>query len=127
MYGNTERNYAVRIMLLASAGNPHRRKNINAQEFDDLINAYHNWDRHSISDSRILNEEAEALSNCIRTWESNNEKIVRNWSLRLKLPFDKSPQPMLTQGSVHFSTRLYWVHIRGTPSKSNAFSWRGVG
>ncbi len=34
---------------------------------------------------------------------------------------------MLGQGSVDFIPRLYWVHIRETSSKSNAFCCTGVG
>jgi hypothetical protein len=85
VYGNTQRNYAVRLMLLASGGNPHRSKKINTQEFNNLISAYHNWNGHTISDRRILDEEAEAVFNFIQIWESDkdNQKTVRNWSLRL--------------------------------------------
>ncbi len=81
--GNAERNYAVRLMLLASAGNPHRNENISVQAFDNLINAYHNWGGHTISDKRILEEEAEVLLSSIEQWEIDNDKIVRNWSVKL--------------------------------------------
>ena len=83
LHSNTERNYAVRLMLLASAGNPHKHENISVQVFDNLINAYHSWDRHTISDSRILEEEAEVLSRSILQWEMNPKNSVRNWSLKL--------------------------------------------
>lgn len=86
--GNAERNYAVRLMLLASAGNPHRRENISVQAFDNLINVYHNWNRHTISDRRILEEEAEVLVSSIKQWEIDNEKIVRNWSVKLSSVLD---------------------------------------
>ncbi|MEI1376772.1 hypothetical protein PQG02_27160 [Nostoc sp. UHCC 0926] len=80
---NTERNYAVRLMLLASAGNPHRHRDISVETFDSLINAYHSWEHHTISDKRILDKEAEALLSYIQKWEIDNEKIVRNWSFKL--------------------------------------------
>jgi hypothetical protein len=83
VYGNTERNYAVRIMLLASAGNPHRRGNITTQGFDNLIDAYHNWGRHTISDNHVLEEEVKILQNSILKWENENERNVRNWSFKL--------------------------------------------
>ena len=85
---NIERNYAVRLMLLASAGNPHRRENISVQEFDNLINAYHNWKGHTISDKHILEEEAKILSSSILQWELDNKKAVRNWSLKLSSILD---------------------------------------
>jgi hypothetical protein len=83
VFGNTERNYAVRLMLLASAGNPHRHDNINVQMFDNLINAYHNWDKHTISDKRILEEEENTLLGSIKKWEIDHENVTRNWSLKL--------------------------------------------
>ncbi len=83
LYGNIERNYAVRLMLLASAGNSHRHENISVQAFNDLINAYHNWDGHTISDKHILEEEVKVLLSFILKWEIDNEKTVRNWSLNL--------------------------------------------
>ena len=83
LHGNTERNYAVRLMLLASAGNAHRYENISVQAFDNLINAYHTWDGHTISDQYILEKEAEFLLNSIQKWVINNTKIVRTWSLNL--------------------------------------------
>ena len=48
-------------------------------------------------------------------------------TLKLKFPVDKSLQPMLSQASVDFLPRAYWVHIRETPSKSNAFCCTRVG
>ena len=87
---NAERNYAVRIMLLASAGNPHRHQNINTHEFDNLINAYHNWDGHTISDKSLLEEEARVLLDFIKKWEVDSEKVVRNWSLKLSEILDLS-------------------------------------
>lgn len=86
--GNAERNYAVRLMLLTSAGNPHRRENISVQAFDILINAYHNWGGHTISDKRILEEETEVLLTSIQKWEIDNEQIVRNWSAKLSSVLD---------------------------------------
>ncbi|MEH1798427.1 MAG: hypothetical protein V7L13_04520 [Nostoc sp.] len=83
LHSNTERNYAVRLMLLASGGNPYRRGDISVEAFDSLINAYHNWEQHTISDKRILDKEAEALLTSIQKWEIEHEKITRNWSLKL--------------------------------------------
>jgi len=83
LLANTDRNYAVRIMLLASAGNPHRHQNINIHEFERLVKSYHNWDGHTISDTHILEEEARVLTDLIREWEANSEKVVRNWSSKL--------------------------------------------
>jgi hypothetical protein len=80
---NAARNYAVRLMLLASAGNPHRRKNISIEVFDNLINAYYNLGGHTISDKLILDNEAEVVLSAIQKWEIDNDKIVRNWSLKL--------------------------------------------
>lgn len=88
MLSNTERNYAVRLMLLASAGNPHWHRDISVETFDGLINAYHSWEHHTISDKRILDKEAEALLSSIQKWEIDNEKIVRNWSFQLSNIFD---------------------------------------
>ncbi|MEH2198075.1 hypothetical protein [Nostoc sp.] len=83
LHSNTERNYAVRLMLLASGGNPYRRGDISVEAFDSLINAYHNWDKHTISDKHILDKEAEALLSSIQKWEIEHEKIARNWSFKL--------------------------------------------
>jgi hypothetical protein len=80
---NAERNYAIRLMLLASAGNPYRNGSISIEAFDNLINAYHNWDGHTISDKRILNEEAEVILSSVQNWELGNQKIVNNWLLKL--------------------------------------------
>jgi len=85
---NAERNYAIRLMLLASAGNPHRHENINTQGFDNLINAYHNWGGHTISDKHILEEEVKVLLSSILQWEIKHEKEVRNWSLKLSSILD---------------------------------------
>ena len=83
LQGNTERNYIVRIMLLASSGNPHRHKYISVEEFNRLINAYHNLDQHTISDKYFLDNESETLLSYIKIWEKDNEKKIRNWSLNL--------------------------------------------
>ncbi|BDA76277.1 hypothetical protein CAL7716_104430 (plasmid) [Calothrix sp. PCC 7716] len=80
---NAKRNYAVRLMLLASAGNPHRHKNINSQEFENLINVYHNWGEHTIAYPDILDKEAETILESIQNWENKNAKKVRNWTLKL--------------------------------------------
>ncbi|MBD2104827.1 hypothetical protein [Leptolyngbya sp. FACHB-261] len=81
--GNTERNLAIRLMLLASAGNPYRRENISIRTFDNLINTYYNWGGHTISDTHLLREELKVLSSSILRWEIDNENKVRNWSLKL--------------------------------------------
>ncbi|WP_199784817.1 hypothetical protein [Nostoc sp. 'Lobaria pulmonaria (5183) cyanobiont'] len=83
LHSNTERNYAVRLMLLASAGNPYRHGDISVETFDSLINAYHSWEHHTISDKRILDKEAEVVLSSIQKWEIEHEKTSRNWSLKL--------------------------------------------
>ncbi|GBE90652.1 hypothetical protein [Nostoc cycadae] len=88
-HSNTERNYAVRLMLIASAGNPHRREKISVQTFDNLIYTYHNWGGHTISDQRILEEEVNIILSSILDWENKNEKQVRNWTLRLSSILNK--------------------------------------
>jgi hypothetical protein len=80
---NTERNYAIRLMLLASAGNSYRHRHISVEEFDKLINTYHSWDKHTISDANILDKESNSLFNSIIKWEMDKTRIVRNWSLKL--------------------------------------------
>src|SRR6478672_12740200 len=50
---NIRRNYAVRLMLLASAGNPYRNR-ISIEDFDNAIQGYYAWDKHTISDEKIL-------------------------------------------------------------------------
>lgn len=89
VHNNTERNYAVRLMLLASAGNPHRSEKISVQKFDNLIHAYHNWGGHTISDKRILEEEVNIILSSILQWENKEEKEVRNWTLRLSSILNK--------------------------------------
>lgn len=83
LFSNAERNYAIRLMLLASAGNPHRRENMSVQMFDNLVNAYHNWDGHTISDKRLLEKEVKVILDSIQQWEIDHEKVVRTWSLKL--------------------------------------------
>lgn len=80
---NIERNYTIRLMLLASAGKPHRHKNIDIEIFDALVNAYHSYNGHTISDQLILDEEAKVLLISIQKWEFDNEKQVRNRLLKL--------------------------------------------
>ena len=63
---NVERNYAVRIMLLASAGNPHQNGDITLQKFNELINVYHEWGQHTISEKISLKEEVETLLSSIK-------------------------------------------------------------
>ncbi|MBD2512244.1 hypothetical protein H6G91_34360 [Nostoc muscorum FACHB-395] len=88
VFGNIERNYAVRLILLASTGNPHRRGNISVKAFNNLIQAYHNFGGHTISNTHILEEEAEILLKSIQKWETFNERTVRNWSLKLSSILD---------------------------------------
>ena len=83
LHGNTKRNYAIRLMLLASAGNPYRHNDISVKEFESLIDAYYKLDEHTISDTRILDQESESILSCIKKWESDKEKITRNWSFKL--------------------------------------------
>ncbi|HBE20949.1 MAG TPA: hypothetical protein DEG17_03810 [Cyanobacteria bacterium UBA11149] len=83
VYSNAERNYAVRIMLLASAGSPYKKKNISVEEFNSLINAYYNFDGHTISNKHLLDEELKNLFEFIKKWEIDNYKKVRNWSFKL--------------------------------------------
>ena len=45
---NARRNYTIRIILLASAGNPYRSNKINYHDFNKLIYAYFNWNKHTI-------------------------------------------------------------------------------
>lgn len=85
---NAFRNYAIRIILLASAGNPHRRKNISIQEFYDCINNYFSWDGHTIASPDILDNESEILLESIRKWEGDNPRKLRNLLLKLSDIFD---------------------------------------
>ncbi len=80
---NASRNYTIRILLLASAGNPHRRRHITDREFYGLIQDYYRWEGHTLTDDNILEEEANSLLASIRAWEKSNETSVRNWSLSL--------------------------------------------
>ncbi len=80
---DANRNYAIRLMLLASGGNPHRQKNISYKEFIDLINVYHNLTLRTISDQNILDQEAQSISDSIKKWENKNEQDVRNFVLKL--------------------------------------------
>ncbi len=83
--GNTKRNYAVRLMLLASTGNSYRRGEIVPQKFDELINAYYGYDGHTISNGQLLEDEASIISASLVAWEetSKNETYVRNCSSKL--------------------------------------------
>ncbi|MEA5551881.1 hypothetical protein VB713_13090 [Anabaena cylindrica UHCC 0172] len=80
---NALRNYSIRLILLASIGNPHRRNNVSIQNFNNLVDVYFNWDKHTIAYSHILDQEAENIVECIKAWEKNNERRVRNWSLKI--------------------------------------------
>jgi len=103
LQGNVERNYTIRIMLLASSSNPHRHGDISVDEFNKLINAYHNLNDHTISDKRILNDEAEILLCSIKKWESDNNKKVRN--LSLKLSDVLNPELIRSHGASLFAQR----------------------
>lgn len=80
---NTYRNYAVRIMLLASYGNPHRKTKIKYQDFNSVVEACYNWEHHTISNKQFLDQEAKNILYFIQKWESKEDKAVRNWTFRL--------------------------------------------
>jgi hypothetical protein len=87
---NAKRGYAIRIMLLASMGNPHRIKNIDEKIFHAYIDNYYNFENHTIAYPSVLNQEAETIFRCIQTWEVDNKGKVRNWLLKLSDIFDTS-------------------------------------
>lgn len=80
---NMRRNYALRLMLLASSGNYYRNKNITSQDFQDLLQTYYSWEHHTISDSSVLDLEADYIFRGIKDWEEKNNKKSRNWSIKL--------------------------------------------
>ncbi|MCE2698795.1 MAG: hypothetical protein PX483_07780 [Nostocales cyanobacterium LE14-WE4] len=86
---NARRNYTIRIILLASAGNPYRSNKINYHDFNKLIYAYFNWNKHTIVYPDILEQEAETIWKSIQIWETNNPKKVRNLSFKLSHILDK--------------------------------------
>lgn len=86
---NSRRNYALRLILLASAGNPYRNQAITFQEFESLIDVLSNFANHTISDKTLLDTEAEYIFNDLHTWERENYKTVRNWKLLLSDIFTK--------------------------------------
>jgi hypothetical protein len=86
---NYRRNYALRLILLASAGNPYRNQAITFQEFESLIDVLFNFANHTISDKTLLDTEAEYIFNDLHTWERENYKTVRNWKLLLSDIFTK--------------------------------------
>jgi len=86
---NYRRNYALRLILLASAGNPYRNQAITFQEFESLIDVLFNFANHTISDKTLLDTEAEYTFNYLHTWEQENYKTVRNWKLLLSDIFTK--------------------------------------
>jgi hypothetical protein len=85
---NAKRGYAIRIMLLASMGNPHRRKNIDEKTFHTYIDDYYNFENHTIAYPNVLDQEAETIFRCIQTWEVKEKSKVRNWLLKLSDIFD---------------------------------------
>ena len=87
---NAKRGYAIRIMLLASMGNPHRRKNIDEKTFHTYIDDYYNFGNHTIAYPNVLDQEAETIFRCIQNWEVKNKSKVRNWLLKLSDIFDTS-------------------------------------
>ncbi|MDB9426712.1 hypothetical protein PN437_17775 [Microcystis aeruginosa CS-564/01] len=86
---NSRRNYALRLILLASAGNPYRNQAITFQEFESLIDVLFNCPNHTISAKTLLDTEAEYTFNYLHTWEQGNDKTVRNWKLLLSDIFTK--------------------------------------
>jgi hypothetical protein len=82
---NAERHYTIRLMLLASLSNPHRHGKVSIQDFDKLVNAYHNLGGHTIFDTDILHNEAKNLLNSVTEFENQKqyERYVRNSSLKL--------------------------------------------
>jgi hypothetical protein len=80
---NASRNYVIRIILLASAGNPHRHRHINEREYNNLVQDYYSWKGHTVMNDTILEEEATSLLASIQSWEENHDESVRNWSLSL--------------------------------------------
>ena len=85
---NAKRGYAIRIMLLASMGNPYRRKNIDEKTFHTYIDDYYNFENHTIAYPNVLDQEAETIFRCIQTWEVKEKSKVRNWLLKLSDIFD---------------------------------------
>jgi hypothetical protein len=85
---NTKRGYAIRIILLASMGNPHRRKSISEKTFYTYIDNYYNFEGHTIAYPNFLYQEAEIIFRCIQNWEVENKSKVRNWLLKLSDIFD---------------------------------------
>ncbi|EPF20231.1 MAG: hypothetical protein EWV58_08105 [Microcystis aeruginosa Ma_MB_F_20061100_S19] len=100
---NSRRNYALRLILLASAGNPYRNQAITFQEFESLIDVLFNCPNHTISDKTLLDTEAEYTFNYLHTWEQDNYKTVRNWKLLLSDIFTK--ELIRKNGGDLFSTR----------------------
>jgi hypothetical protein len=59
---NTRRNYSIRLMLLASAGNKHRNSNLTFHEFGNLIDCYHCYDK-ILNKKLIIQESQDLLDN----------------------------------------------------------------
>ena len=79
---NASRNYVIRLILLASAGNIHRDQEIIPEEFYSLIQVYFGWPNHTISDKNLLEKESEEIVNNIAKYEKNHINKVRNWTIK---------------------------------------------
>lgn len=81
--GNIRRNHAIRLMLLASAGNPHRRGEMTPRQFDALMDAHYSYDGHTIQNGEVLDEETAEIWNAITTWEEKYANKANNCKLKL--------------------------------------------
>jgi hypothetical protein len=81
LIGNTRRNYSIRLMLLASAGNKHRNSNLTFHEFGNLIDCYHCYDK--ILNKKLIIQESQDLLDNINKWENSNSKKSNNWKILL--------------------------------------------
>jgi hypothetical protein len=82
LMGNTLRNYSIRLMLLASAGNKHRNSRLTLKEFGALIDCYHRYENKILNEKLILQESQNLLDN-INEWENSNSKKSNNWKILL--------------------------------------------
>jgi hypothetical protein len=90
LIANGQLNYALRIVLLSSQGNPHRNLSMDTHTFDRLLNDYYSWSGHTISDNKILDNEATVLLDSIKKYEDDNQRQVRNWSVKLSKILDQN-------------------------------------
>ena len=81
--GNIRRNHATRLMLLASAGNPHRRGDITPRQFNDLTNAHYSYDGHTIQNEQVLDDEAAVIWDLLIVWEEKYANKAKNCKLKL--------------------------------------------